>query len=52
MEGLSNQNHIWDRQLKKIGIMRREFSLGVKNTDGPFVYRNFGGTWPIFFRFL
>ena len=30
--------------------MRREFSLGVKNKDGPFVYRNFGGTWHIFLR--
>ena len=30
--------------------MRRKFSLGVKNTDGPFVYRNFGGIWHIYFR--
>ena len=34
---------------KQKGIMRREFSLGVKNRDGPFVYRNFGGNWHIFF---
>ena len=35
---------------KQTGIMRREFSLRVKNRDGPFVYWNFGGTWYIFFR--
>lgn len=34
---------------KQTGIMRREFFLGVKNTDGPFVYQNFGGTWHISF---
>jgi hypothetical protein len=34
---------------KQTGIMTREISLGVKNTDVPFVYRNFGRTWHICF---
>jgi len=33
---------------KQTEIMGREFSLGVKNTDGPFVYQNFRETWHTF----